>query len=496
MAEETRTPPSFSRRRKWSIAFNVMLATIAVLAVAVALNYISSQFFSRRLYLSTRARTELSPRTRNLLHSLTNQVHVTLYYDKDNSIYNDVAALLNEYRLLNPKISVETVDYERDPGAAQKIKDKYKFNSPAEKNFVIFDCAGRPPFFVPGDELAQYTLEQIPSEDAKKPEFRRKPIAFNGEISFTSALLAVINPRRVKAYFLEGHGEASIDDAKSESGFAKFAEVLQRNYVQVGTLSLLGTNAVPLDCNLLIIAGPKDAVQGVELDKIEQYLSQGGRLFIAFNAFSINRETGLEKILAKWGVNVSHSIVKDLVNYAYAAGADVVVENFTNHPVVSALVGERLYMVQPRMISKLNLPSQTGDVPNVSEIAFSSPNSLLSDNSISQPRSLPLMAAVEKSGVKGVVTDRGSTRILVVGDSLFLGNIGITDYANSDFVGFAVNWLLDRTVQVEGVGPRPVVEYRLLMTRSQVQAAQWILLAGMPGAILLFGGLVWLRRRK
>jgi LPXTG-motif cell wall-anchored protein len=34
------------------------------------------------------------------------------------------------------------------------------------------------------------------------------------------------------------------------------------------------------------------------------------------------------------------------------------------------------------------------------------------------------------------------------------------------------------------------------MTRAQLHQAQWVLLAGLPGSVLLLGGLVWLRRRK
>jgi LPXTG-motif cell wall-anchored protein len=34
------------------------------------------------------------------------------------------------------------------------------------------------------------------------------------------------------------------------------------------------------------------------------------------------------------------------------------------------------------------------------------------------------------------------------------------------------------------------------MTKSQLQSAQFILLGGMPGAVLLLGGMVWLRRRR
>ena len=106
------------------------------------------------------------------------------------------------------------------------------------------------------------------------------------------------------------------------------------------------------------------------------------------------------------------------------------------------------------------------------------------------------MVAVEKNGASGIANLRGSTRILAVGDSIFMGNTGITSLGNADFVGFAVNWLLDRTTLLEGIGPRPVDDYRFRMTQGQMKAVAWISLGALPGGVLLLGGLVWLRRRK
>jgi len=108
----------------------------------------------------------------------------------------------------------------------------------------------------------------------------------------------------------------------------------------------------------------------------------------------------------------------------------------------------------------------------------------------------PLIVAVEKGAIKGVVTERGTTRILVVGDSIFLANHQIYSAANSEFLSYAVNWLVDRPQLLEDIGPVPVKEYRLLMSKPQLQAAQWVLLGGMPGSALLIGALVWFRRRK
>src|SRR5581483_4806135 len=141
MAPEPSTNPSFSRRRKWGIALNVVVKTVAVLLVVLALNYISARFFSHRFYLNATTRTELSPRTRGLLQSMTNRVRITVYYNKSDSLYDSVAALVNEYRLLNRNISVETIDYLNDLAAAQKAKTKYNLFSPTDRNLVIFDCA-------------------------------------------------------------------------------------------------------------------------------------------------------------------------------------------------------------------------------------------------------------------------------------------------------------------------------------------------------------------
>ena len=134
------------------------------------------------------------------------------------------------------------------------------------------------------------------------------------------------------------------------------------------------------------------------------------------------------------------------------------------------------------------------DAPQVTELAFSSADSTLAGDAAAPPRSYPLIAAVEQKSRAGVGNPRGTTRIIVAGDSIFLGNYYIEGGANRDFLGYAVNWLLDRPQLLEGIGPRPVTEFRLQMTRLQQREVRWVLLGALPGAVLLFGGLVWLAR--
>jgi ABC-2 type transport system permease protein len=490
---------SFSPARRWKIGFDVVLRTALVLAVAVMVNYFGAKF-SHRYYLSQQTRVELSSRTLAVLHSLTNQVEVTLYYDTRDreNFYSDIAELLNAYRAANKNISIRTVDYLRDAGEATKVKEKYNLpgsvdspNAPPSKDLIIF-AVGERNIVVPGEAIVQTKLEQVApaNPNQKQMEFRRKPVAFNGEILFTAKLLALQNSQPLKAYFLQGHGESSLSD-QSNYGYSKFGLALAQNYILPVNLELTGEHVVPEDCSLLIIAAPTAELDAAELQKIDKYLTDGGRLLALFNYASVQHPTGLEPILQRWGVTVVPDFVKDEDNKT----DDLVVRKFSGHPVVSQLAQLKLQMIRPRCVARLDM-SKLANAPQVEELAFSSDNSILVSAAAAPPRSFPLMVAVDQKPVAGVSNPRGTTRIVVVGDSLFLGNYLIEAGGNHDFVSYAANWLCNREQLLSGIAPRPVNEFRLLLTQKQNQQLRWLLLAALPGGVLVFGWLVWLVRRK
>ncbi len=499
--------PSFSRRRKWRIGLDVAVRTAVVGAVVVMVNYLGNKYYHRQ-FLSEQTRIHLSPRTISVVNAITNQVKVTLYFDKENRLYPDVLALLNEYRNLNPRLQITTVDYRWDAAEAQRIKKDYdlpeavdpteKDDTKSDKNFVIFDSAGRHKV-VNGNKLADFKLEQSPQ--SKEMEFQRKLTAFHGELLFTSCLLAISNPKPFKAYVLQGHGEHNFDSGDEVSGYLNFKLVLQRNYIQPEPLYLTGTNGVPEDCNLLIIPGPRTAIPESALERIEQYLADGGRAFALFNAFA-DQPTGLEKLLfTRWGLLVGNSIVRDPTHSAFrtkSAGeaGDVVVGAFAKHPAVSALLGFNLNFIQPRPVSPASAREKVADAPKVEALIATEATATINDDPGRTPRRYPLAVAVEKAAPLGGTTARGATRMIVVGDSFFLGNEPIKRFANADFAEYAVNWLLDRPQLTTGIGPSKFTEFRILLTAEQLKSIQWLLLAGLPGCVMLLGFLVWVRRQK
>jgi len=504
MATPPSPQPSFSPRQKWRIALNITLSTIAAFAILVGINFLSSRYesFHHRFYLSQDTRVQLSPKTLSVLKSLTNDVNITVYYDKEKTLYGDIMSLLQEYQAHCHKLTVRTIDYYWNPSEAAAFQARLHMGPITNKDFVVFESNGRATT-VDESLLSSYQYNWQPStnENDSTMYINMKRIQFNGEVLFTEKIFLLTQAKPLVAYFLKGHGERSTADT-GNLGCSKLAEVFHRNYVDTRILDdLLGTNSIPHDCSLLVIDGPTGEFQDIELNKISQYLDQGGRLFALFDNQSAAHKLGLEKILEKWNVMVTHnSIVLDPTE---ASGNDENGQMFgvsalTLHDVMKPILGKQLVMVVPRPVGRIKAPSQSGaDEPKVTELAFSSTNSVLAGSSNAERRPYPLMVAVEKSAPKGVVTDeRGATRMLITGDAYFLDN-QIIDYSvNSDFADAAVNWLLERTTLLEGVGPRPVSEYQLLLNPQQTNAVKGLLLGAIPGGILLFGGLVWLRRRK
>ncbi|PYI88750.1 MAG: hypothetical protein DME26_02945 [Verrucomicrobia bacterium] len=496
----TEPRPSFSRGRKFVVGLNVGIGLAAAFALVVMVNYLAARYFIRAHWASS-AQAKLSPRTIRVLQSLTNNVKVIVYFNKedDPDLYEQVWALLKEYKFASPKIELELVDYLRDPAGGRAIQIKYRRGDVADKNMVIFDAAGSPEY-VRATELSEYDYEKLLARESSEV----KRTHFKGEQRFTSAIFRATHPRPLKAYYLQDHGEHDLNGTQTGIGYSALVDVLRESKVKVDSLSLLGTREVPIDCNLLIIAGPTNPFLPDELEKIDRYLNQGGRMLMLFNHAVASRPTGLESIMAKWGVAVGNDMIIDKEN-TNDGGLSLITSGFGSHPIVKGLLRQRLFLVMPRSIGKTQSGIPTADAPRVEELAFSGPQSIAAtDFSGGAVRARPtdrrgpasLMVAVERGSIKGVSAERGATRLVVAGDSSFLANGVIDSAANSDFAVQAVNWLLDRSELLAGIGPRPIAEYKLTITAGELSKVLWLLLAGMPGLVLFLGLVVWARRRK
>jgi hypothetical protein len=493
----TENPTSFSKGRRWVIGINSALAAIAFLAIVVMANYLASGHFKRTQWGSGAA-FKLSPQTEGLLKSLTNNIEVTIFFaphGDEEDLYSLVTGLLSEYHNANPKhIHVKTLDYTRFDADAKAFLNAHKLTGLKERDFVLFESNGHTKIHY-AKNLAEYDFSAVLA--GKSKTVRRS--AFRGEMFFTSAILSVSFPRPLKTYFLYGHGEhnpgnpADETESRSSVSYGKFAGILKDEAdSDWDRLSLQGTNAIPADCQLLVVAGPSRArLLPEEVAKIDEYLKQGGRLLAL-----LNKECGLEEVLQTWGVKLGEAplVEHDSRFRIGLSDKDFLTARLGTHPLMKPLLTEqmpiRIAAPRPVFVTK----SKTPGAPEISVLAETSDVATYGD----KRGVFPLIVAVEQGIIKGVNTTRGGgTHMIVVGDADFLDDSMIDSVANHYFASLAVDWLLERPeVLLNGVTAHPIREYKLLMSGSQMFAMQWLFLAGFPGCVLVLGTLVWLRRRR
>jgi hypothetical protein len=480
--------------RRLTIGLTVLVGVLSMLAIVVMLNYLGNRHFVR-IHVTDDPRQQLSPMSRQVLLGLTDEVQVIVFFEPDptGTLYSAVKALLTEYALLSPQLKVEYLDYRTNPGRAAQLKDE--FNLPATgSDLIIFAGRGRHKI-VHEKELADYDLGGILEGQAARRS------SFNGEALFTSAILSVSEASPVRAYALIGHGEHDLESNDATHGYSAFARLLQEKNIEVTSLNL-STRPIPEDCELLIVAGPRYSIPKIELDQISGYLNAGGRaLILLINPVRPNvRKSGLESVLYDWNLSVGDDLVIDRAQSKTAAAEVLLTSSFGNHPIMRPLHQARLGLVTPRSV-RTRVDASGTDGIHLAELIFAGKEGLaytdtmggVAAGEVNGP--IPLAVAVEKGTIAGVSPDRGSTRMVVVGESIFLGNTLMNWEANRDFASLTVNWLVDRSHLLQ-LGPRPLQEYRISLTQAQMQMANWLLLAVFPGSVMLLGVLVWFRRRN
>jgi hypothetical protein len=499
---QTDTPkPSFSSGRRWLGALSTVLAAAGALALVVMLNYLAAGHFLNFDW-SRDAAFKLSPQTKAVLESLTNEVQVTIFFKPhgDNEeIYSLAQGLLEEYQNANPRhIHVSLLDYTRFVGQAKELLAKLNLNGRPEKDFVLFESNGHYKIEM-ASQLADYDYSDLM---AGRSKFVRRS-AFLGELHFTSDIYALTHPQGLKTYFLSGHGENNPGDPVTsgepenlgQTGYSKLAGILRNECDSAwDRLSLLGTNDIPRDCQLLIVAGPR-AVEFLpgEVDKIAAYLKNGGRLLAL-----LTEPCGLEPMLAKqWGAQLGNDRVVEKDPKHSIDLRSFFTAKLLPHAIVNPLASDKtpIRMVWPRPVYQIEDHGKIPGAPELTILACTSPQGVDTNN---HAGTYPLLAAIEQGVIKGVETPRGvGTRMVVAGDSYFLDDQVIDSWmGNHEFAKLALDWLLQRpTLMIEGLGPRPIKQYSLYLTSAQSSTVRWLFLGGLPASVLALGGLVWLRRR-
>jgi ABC-type uncharacterized transport system involved in gliding motility auxiliary subunit len=476
------------KRKTFIYSSNLILVIVLVLGILVIVNYLLAKQHYRMDFTEAKLHS-LSDQSVSVLNGLKNEVRIKLFFREGNFGRSTMENLMEIYAYHSNKIKFEFIDPDKNPGLVKRYEI-------TEDGTTILES---------GDKESRITS--------------------TSEEDITNAIVKISRERKKAIYFLEGHGESSIEES-GDNGYSIVKDELEKLAYEVKKLSLALSDNFPDDLSLLVIPGPQKDLLPNELETIRNFIQSGGRVF-----FMTDPETapGLTPFLEEFGVKLERDLIVDTVSRLL--GGDYfmpVVNDYESHEITDKF---RYATFFPYARSVEALEEKPEDV-TVEVIAKTSPNSWSerqldqqevtfdSEKDQSGPVSLAVVVTIqpgekekveptqeadaektpeETSEKKEESSEDDSSkqegRVAVFGDSDFVTNRYYYLSGNGNFFLNTVNWLTEERDLIS-IHPKTASPRTIQLTPSQGRLLFFVSLIILPLAVLITGISVWIRRRS
>jgi len=445
---------------------NVAVMILLAFSILILVNFVSARN-SGRIDTTTGKQFSLSEQTKKILAGLNQDINITAFYSERHYRRGFAEDTLNEYQQQSSRVHLTFLDPYLKPDQANIYKIRWD-------GAVVFESGEK--------------REYVESYE-------------NEEQDFTGAILKLLATEQKKLYFLEGHGEHDIDGYGDGSYSGLKSKIEADNYL-VETL-ILGER-VPADCNVLVIAGPQNALLPQEEEIIIKYLDEGGKAIIMVDP---PPAPSLANIVERWGVEGRDDIILDPVQQVSGIlSIPATLRYDESHTITIPLAMGRIMTFFP--IARSLMPGEDSDANfHVTQLVKTSDGSWGESNTEALrytrgPVCVAIAVALkEKSEDEAPITpdqppdETKERRVLVViGDSDFVANQWL-EAGNPDLFMNSVNWLTEEE-ELISIRPKDQGQTRVkMLTGQQLRLMMYTSVFAIPIVLLIAGGIVWWRRR-
>lgn len=332
-------------------AYSLVLTGI-VLAILIAVNVLASVLPSTwtQLDISSAKLYSITSNTKAVVNAL--EKDVTIYWvvqsDKEDDIIEN---LLAKYESLSEHIEVVKKNPDVYPTFAQQYTSETVLN-----NSLIVEC---------GDSSRYISYEDIYLTEADMASYSYTT-SFDGEGAITSAIDYVVSEDHPKLYMTEGHGEAEVS--------AVFAEQIEKQNIETVTFTLLNSDTIPEDADVVLIHAPASDISKEEKDMLAEYTKNGGKLMVMAGPAEDGVLTNLYSLLGEYGVEAAEGIVAEGDRNYYAFRQPyILLPDMAEHEITNPLIEGNYYAIMP-IAQGLTVTDTTGSVTQLlttSETAYS-----------------------------------------------------------------------------------------------------------------------------
>ena len=452
---------------------------LVVLAILIAVNVLVGMLPSRftQLDISAAQLYSLTADTKVVATNL--EQDVTIYWivqaGEEDTV---IEKLLDRYGDLSEHITVVKKDPDVYPTFAQQYTDQTVTN-----NSLVVE-SGEKSRYIAYEDIYEYDTSNYYTTGSVSQ-------SFDGEGQITSAIDYVVSTDLPQVYLLSGHGEAALSET--------FADELERsNYETVEDFSLLNVDAIPEECDVLLINAPTSDISDEELTMLRSYVQGGGKLVVLSGPQENADLPNLQALLSDYGVTVNDGVVVDTNRDYYAFTAPyVLMPEIESSDITDPLKDGDYHVIVP-IAAGLTVGEDNGGA-TVTSLLKTSTDSFSKaagyamttydkeDGDIDGP--FTLAVSVEDANAGG--------RLLWVASDYLLDDMynSYSSGANLDFVMNGLSWMIGNT---DAVSIRSKsLDYNYLTISSSSAAWLKVCMIGIiPVGFLLLGLDEVLRRRK
>jgi ABC-type uncharacterized transport system involved in gliding motility auxiliary subunit len=474
MAEGRQRERSWAERifgRNLRFGTNLAIAAVAVLGIIAVVEAISVRH-SYRLDLTANKRYSLSPQSQQLLAGLPQPVKATAFYQETQTGRESAKDLLEQYAYYGKQFTYEFIDPDRNPGLAKR----YGITS---YGTIVLER---------GDKE-----EKVLSAD---------------EENLTNALLKVVREGKKVVYFLEGHGEHSINNTGRE-GYGEAKRAIESQNYGVKALNLLTEGKIPDDASIVIIAGPRKDLLDPELAEMTHFLERGGKVMFLLDP---EGPSGLATYLTNYGIQVVDGVIVDPVSRLF--GMDYltpVVASYEEHPITKNFEVASFFPLAQEVKTTDKMPERV----SAQILAKTSPNSwlergkderegiargegrLVYNEGVDDKGPVPVAAVstVTMRSEGGSAKEPQKARIVVFGDSDFASNNYLNLSGNRDLFLNTVSWLAEEENLI-AIRPKESGQFFAPVTANQERLIFALSMLVLPAAVIGSGVATYIWRRQ
>lgn len=432
-----------------------------VLVVLIVVNFLSVRHYVVWDFSGNKVNT-LSDQSLKILNSLDSELSVRFFYKKgvEGNEENRKAfrELIKKYQDKSPYIKLEFVEVNEHPDLAEA------YGVTKGSGVVFLEYKGH-----------KSRIEKIEEQEV------------------SNALVKVTRDKDKTVYFVVGHGENDLEEAKEATGLNAVKLMLENNRYVVKTIALNLNAKIPDDADVVVVVGPTQAYIDYELQALEAYLQRGGGLFIALKS---KHTEGLERLLAKLGVEPMNNYILNVVDTAMGKGlqqGQTLGTVFSNSSDITKVFGkdEAVVFRNPMSFKKTKLPEGVSfdDLVKTPETSMAF-NTL--DIKNEGPAGAYTLVYDEKGKFPGAKDQ--DFHMVVAGDTDFLGNQLLYQGLNRDLL---LNTMasLAKEQNLISIAPREPNVTQLSYTDTKFYLFLIFFVIPLPILLLSSSVVLWIRRR-